>query len=358
MEPMNKTSLKNFVHKSGRTTAQFNEFKYTWVLENFLYFKARKCGVCTTSPTFTVYNNQHKYEWLLKLFPNGNDEQTKGLMGVHLERVSSPAESKETIIIKLTLLSTDGKQVTVADKPRGIICPEKNIVLTFNKSWDDLRQRFIFANGELTISCSMVFDNGDHHVEVDSETISISEFDCQELLIDDLEAMLTSPRFSDVKLLVTGKEFQAHKVILAARSPVFLAMLESNMKEGQDSVIEVGDIEPDVMAELLRFIYTGKVENMDELVADLLAAADMYQLDHLRIMCEAIIAKKLSIDNVAEILKIVDRHVTCKNLRESVFKFLACNGKDVAGLKKFDEILRSLSTTLVIEVTKAVMLKS
>lgn len=345
----------NVVCKSGRTCIQFNEFKYTWVLENILYFKNRKHGASTTSPTFTVYNDQDKYELLLKVRPNGCDEETRGLITVQLEQVSSPAESKGVMLVKLSLLSNDMKELRIANKIRAIHS-DKNIILGFNHEWDDIRKRFISPNGDLTISCLILFDNGDSHDEDDSDIDSATAG--RESVIDDLEVLLTSSRFSDVKLLVTGKEFQAHKAILAARSPVFLAMLESNMKEGQENVIEIGEVEHDVMAELMRFIYTGKVENMDELAADLLAAADMYQLDQLRLMCEQVLVRKMCIDNVAEILKVVDRHTTCKKLRDSVLKFLASNGREVAGLEKFDEIMRSLSSTLVIEVTKAVMLKS
>lgn len=43
--------------------------------------------------------------------------------------------------------------------------------------------------------------------------------------------------FSDVTLSVGGQVFQAHKVILAARSPVFSAMFEHSMEES----LKVGD---------------------------------------------------------------------------------------------------------------------
>ena len=52
-------------------------------------------------------------------------------------------------------------------------------------------------------------------------------------LSEDLGALFESQKFSDVTLVavVPGKEYQAHKAVLAARSPVFAAMFEHEMEE-------------------------------------------------------------------------------------------------------------------------------
>ena len=56
------------------------------------------------------------------------------------------------------------------------------------------------------------------------------------------------------------------------------------MEEKKNSRVEVKDVEPEVMAELLRFIYTGKTAaNLDSMAADLLAAADKYALERLKV---------------------------------------------------------------------------
>ena len=66
-------------------------------------------------------------------------------------------------------------------------------------------------------------------------------------------------QFSDVNLNIRGREFPAHKNILAARSEVFAAMFQHPTKEKLSNQIEIEDIEPEVFQELLRFIYTGRV---------------------------------------------------------------------------------------------------
>jgi speckle-type POZ protein len=71
-----------------------------------------------------------------------------------------------------------------------------------------------------------------------------------------------------------GTEFQAHKAVLAARSPVFAAMFEHEMEERKQGRVEITDVETEVLREMLRFIYTGKAGGLDKMADDLLAAAD------------------------------------------------------------------------------------
>ena len=82
-------------------------------------------------------------------------------------------------------------------------------------------------------------------------------------------------QFADAVLHCGGRDFQCHKAILAARSQVFEAMFKYDMEEKKSSRVEVKDCEPEVMAEMLRFIYTGRTQAcLETMASDLLAAAD------------------------------------------------------------------------------------
>lgn len=83
-------------------------------------------------------------------------------------------------------------------------------------------------------------------------------------------SLLESGAQSDVVLLLDdGKELKAHKLILSAQSPVFKAKLEA--AEGR---VVIKDMTLEVAKELLKFLYTGKVEALDTLAEELLSAAD------------------------------------------------------------------------------------
>lgn len=118
-------------------------------------------------------------------------------------------------------------------------------------------------------------------------------------LSEDLGNLFDNEKFSDVTLSVGGREFQAHKAILAgkimtkikhgtlftlkfsywtARSPVFAAMFEHEMEERKQNRVAITDVDHEVLKEMLRFIYTGKAPNLEKMADDLLAAADKVSL--------------------------------------------------------------------------------
>ncbi|OXU30755.1 hypothetical protein TSAR_013221 [Trichomalopsis sarcophagae] len=129
----------------------------------------------------------------------------------------------------------------------------------------------------------------------------------------------------------------------------FSAMFASSMKESKENFVQIGEIEPEIMTELLRFMYTGQV--------DLLAAADMYHLDILKSMCGKALIETLSLQNLPDILKILDRHETYHSLLESTLEFLAYNGKEVADLENFDDFIKQLSPPLLAKISRAALRK-
>merc|ERR1712008_503507 len=71
--------------------------------------------------------------------------------------------------------------------------------------------------------------------------------------------------------------------------------------------VEIDDMDPDVMADMLRFIYMGRAPNLDSMAADLLAAADKYALERLKVMCEEALCNNLSVENVSEVLILAEQ---------------------------------------------------
>jgi hypothetical protein len=80
-------------------------------------------------------------------------------------------------------------------------------------------------------------------------------------------AMLDGP-FSDATFIAGGRTFRAHRIVLAAASPVFLRMLDGGMREALEAAVEL----------LLRHIYGAAIEVPLPLALPLYALADQYQL--------------------------------------------------------------------------------
>jgi speckle-type POZ protein len=130
-------------------------------------------------------------------------------------------------------------------------------------------------------------------------------------------------QFSDVILNIRGREFPAHKNILATRSEVFAAMFQHPMKEKATNHIEIEDIEPEVFQELLRFIYTGRLSltSMETMATGLFIAADKYLLEELKMKCENYLVHHMSPNNCVVLLLHGDLQNPAEPLKEAA-KFL------------------------------------
>ncbi|KAK7799852.1 hypothetical protein U0070_016271 [Myodes glareolus] len=112
----------------------------------------------------------------------------------------------------------------------------------------------------------------------------------------------------DCCLVVAGQEFRAHKVILAAHSPIFRAMFELGMGENKKNHVEIHDLEPEVFKAMMGFIYTGKEPDFHSIADAVLAAADKYGLQRLKVTCKDTLCKDLSVENAAHTLFLADLH--------------------------------------------------
>ena len=110
-----------------------------------------------------------------------------------------------------------------------------------------------------------------------------------------------------------GEIFRAHRVVLAARSPVFMAELYGQMKEKATDRIAIDGMQPVVFRALLHFVYTdtlrlpGDLDGDDyrEMVRHLLEAADRYGMERLKLICEGILCR--SVEGILT-LALADRH--------------------------------------------------
>ncbi|XP_038723495.1 BTB/POZ and MATH domain-containing protein 2-like isoform X1 [Tripterygium wilfordii] len=146
--------------------------------------------------------------------------------------------------------------------------------------------------------------------------------------------LLESGKGADVIFEVNGENFPAHKLVLAARSPVFKAQLFGPMKDINTECIDIEDMEAPVFKALLHFIYWDALPDMEELVGHnskgactliaqhLLAAADRYALERLRLICEAKLCEDVAINTVATTLALAEQH-QCYQLKAVCLKYIA-----------------------------------
>ncbi|GJN04042.1 hypothetical protein PR202_ga21552 [Eleusine coracana subsp. coracana] len=144
-----------------------------------------------------------------------------------------------------------------------------------------------------------------------------------------LAALLDSTDGTDVSFIVDSETFYAPRTVLAARSPVFKAELLGSMSEAAMSSITLHDIAPATFRVMLRFMYTDVFPGDDELgesptemMQRLLAAADRYALDRLKLMCAQKLWSDVSVDTAASTLAFAEMH-NCLELKKNCIDFFA-----------------------------------
>jgi speckle-type POZ protein len=165
-----------------------------------------------------------------------------------------------------------------------------------------MKSECIQEDGSFTFCCKIFT-----HVEIISLSPAdpaVLAFDCTGGLSTHFDGLFNSMQFSDVIFKVRGCEFPAHKNILAARSEVFAAMFQHPMEEKSTNLAKIEDIEPEVFNQLLRFIYTGRVQvdKLETMAARLFIAADKYLLDELKNKCENYLLRHMSPENCVVLL--------------------------------------------------------
>ncbi|CAN6318399.1 unnamed protein product [Urochloa humidicola] len=133
---------------------------------------------------------------------------------------------------------------------------------------------------------------------------------------------------ADVTFQVAGETFKAHRFLLATRSLVFKAELLGGMKESTATgdCIRIDDMLPQVFNTLLHFVYTDLLPEMEDqeeamMAQHLLEAADRYDMQRLKLICEDKLCTHLDVSTVATTLVLAEQH-NCQGLKDACVEFL------------------------------------
>ncbi|XP_049796916.1 speckle-type POZ protein-like isoform X2 [Schistocerca nitens] len=174
----------------------------------------------------------------------------------------------------------------------------------------------------------------------------------QKTLAADLGALLQSGDSADVTITVGDSTLRAHRAILVARSPVFAAMMAHDCLEASSGHITVTDIEPEVLSQLLVFLYTDEAQLEPRLALRLLVAADKYQVHTLKEQCEYVVSRSLRVENAVACAVLAIQH-SCSSLTESSARFIAAHLKQVMATEGWATAVRRHPERMV-EVSRLV----
>jgi speckle-type POZ protein len=133
----------------------------------------------------------------------------------------------------------------------------------------------------------------------------------------------------DVTLVVGSQSFGAHSFVLWARCP----KLYDRVTSWKILVVAASEVHPAVFKALLHYIYTDSLPAMDgpsktktETVRGLLAAADQYGIERLKLICERALCASLDAGTVAATLGLAER-LQCPALRRACTQFIGGTAK-------------------------------
>ncbi|KAL6883735.1 hypothetical protein ACP4OV_011149 [Aristida adscensionis] len=271
--------------------------------------------------------------WYISYYPNGNSSEYADSISVFLflqESASGPVKARA----KFGLLDRTGKSVnTRTTGPRhfspvgsGFDFPDFISTEVLDKS-DHLLDDCIKITCDISISEELRTE--DRIAAPSFLELAVPPSDLNRHLGD----LLVTQEGADVTFQVAGEAFRAHRFLLGARSPVFKAQLFGGLKEStgsKEECIQIDDMSPQVFKALLHFVYTDsllEVEGQDDaaMAQHLLEAADRYDMQRLKLICEDRLCRQLDVSTAATTLVLAEQH-SCKGLKEACIEFLKSPG--------------------------------
>ena len=163
----------------------------------------------------------------------------------------------------------------------------------------------------------------------------------QQEMLRTLNSLRKSETLCDVSLVVNNYRLPAHKVVLAASSPVFKASFTTELtggKSGNEFKVDIPAFLPDTesIEELLNFVYTGEVEIFEENAEKLFVLADFFDILSLREACAEFLMINLKRSNCLAIQIFAERY--CQILHEAASEYI-CN--HLGAIWKTEEFLSS-----------------
>ncbi|XP_078158212.1 BTB/POZ and MATH domain-containing protein 2-like [Carex rostrata] len=265
-----------------------------------------------SSPVFYALDN----EWVIDCYPRGTrPEWSRGTS--FLVRLHGEYKTVNTTI-SLSLMKRDGTTSALSHQYRLKGEEEKFSYAIQNSPFKG--QVFAYGNYPKLLLAEDIVNNGSFELICTIDNTDIphkrcslgvpKSFDLQ----SQIGQLLESSDTADVTFCVENRSFVCHRLILAARSPVFKAMLFGNMVEATQQQIKIADMCPEVFEAMLHFVYTDSVPSCNsektsmKFTQHLFVASDRYAIEGLKALCEDSLCSHISLDTVTTTLAFALQH--------------------------------------------------
>lgn len=311
--------------------------KYLWAIDNFSIRKEADNDKIV-SPVFSwdLPIPYKRMEFCLEIYPFYQGQHVSVYLRILTENLTWNAK------VKIGLIDRNGHE--------GVL---------FNSEDSQYLSRFLIGSNRF-VSRSDLFNGFHKYSIINSDRLSIfcevktavevKFSNCKYNVVsktvsEDICKLFETQKLSDFALLVDGRTILVHKAILAVRSPVFEDMLIDLLTDTK-TIIEIDDFSYEAVLELVRYIYTGHVENIDAVSKELLLAAIKYKVPGLEPICCDNITSRLCTTNAADFLKFAHEN-QLKELKDVILNYFKVDSKAILKTEGFG-ILRETCPELIL----------
>ena len=315
----------------------------TWTIQKFpLLTTTTDCKTAIESAEFAIQlagsgGDRPPTLWSLRCYPNGNKEANAGHVSLFLccSNTGQPAEGgekgKTRSLRALVEFRLGGHNSQPANQRRKSLCHD--FVSGYCRGFPEYLSHealaasphtFLTREDRLVVECRIVLlpEDGPRSYLCSSsrngrplkrphspdrattDAVMAAGLQTWEALVENNFVDL-GPSSVTLYFAEEQEEVRCHSFPLAARSPVFRAMLSADMLERRSGRIQVADMSVAAGKDLLYYLYTGSVRPVADL-RELLAAADKYGIAELKEHCVDSLGATMSDATCVELLVLGD----------------------------------------------------
>lgn len=318
--------MKTLEIKTKYAPKECEEVTASWKLDGYSWLNAKAAGVKVESPVLFEGCGLKAH---LIFYPGGITQEIRdsGYNSLALD-VDKSCDHYVYLNFRVVLVSQKEAVQSEVRTQQAFVVEEGGEVFDFIEFSTRQSMRDFLKDDTLTFSVTLKAWVEESVVTTSrSYPSSPTNTSLSKQLSADLGKLLAEGNHADVVLRVGDATLQAHRLILAARSPVFAQMFfGSGMRETKPNAeVLLDDFDLEVVKALLHSLYTGEIQQVfwqdSELLCHLLQAFHKYQVQLFIQECEEQISLCLSVENACERLMTADL-LQLPILRSRVLSFL------------------------------------
>ena len=271
------------------------------VIKDFLVLmEASKPGKYFKSDTFMVGDTQME----VKVYPNGVTDEYKGYVSVYLfNKGAADITVKCQFIREAETHSFDN-----------VVCANQKVGFFDFLSHADATK--IYKEKDFVVTANVEIPG--EHLKIIGEVVVAKKFSMNKNLYEKMQR-------SDFTLVFNRAEVPCHKIVLAAASPVFEAMVESNHLEALESKANI-DLSEEVGRSFVKYLYTGELEEniLKEQTLAFLELGQKYDIQELKDLAEQELLEQLDRKNMVEFVFMGDLF-SAEKIFEAALKMTKAN---------------------------------